>query len=72
VAPASHRRALSVSKLKITTEQMRLLGASMRRQFEIDAIAMLRQSSPETTAKPANDALRLLVRRGIERARRTA
>jgi len=48
---------------------MRLLGAEMRRQFEVDAIALLRRHYPVTTARHADDALRLFVRHGIERAK---
>jgi hypothetical protein len=57
-----------VGHIQITAEQMRILGTAMRRQFELDAIAMLRQSHPETAAKHADEALRLFVRHGIERA----
>lgn len=55
--------------LHITAKQMQSLGLAMRRQFEIDAIALLRESYPETTAKHADDAIRLFVRHGIERAK---
>ena len=41
----------------------------MRRQFEVDAIALLRRDYPVTTSKHADDALQLFVRHGIERAR---
>jgi hypothetical protein len=55
--------------LHITAEQMRILGAGMRRQFEIDSIAMLRRRHPQTCARHADDALLLFVRHGIERAK---
>jgi hypothetical protein len=69
MAAAPHRRALNVGTIQITAEQMRLLGAAMRRQFEVDAIALLRRSHPLTMARHADDAMRLLVQHGIERAR---
>jgi hypothetical protein len=69
VAPAPRRRALSVGKIHISADQMRTLGAAMRRQFEVDAIALLRRTYPVATAKHADDALRLFVRHGIERAK---
>lgn len=69
MAAAPHRRALNVGTIQITAEQMRLLGAAMRRQFEVDAIALLRRSQPLTTARHADDAMRLLVQHGIERAK---
>ena len=53
----------------ITEAQMKAFGAAMRRQFEIDSIAMLRRSYPQTCAKHADDALLLFVRHGIERAK---
>ena len=69
VAAASRRHALNVGTTRITADQMRLLGAAMHRQFEVDAIALLRRSHPVTTARHADDALRLFVRHGIERAK---
>jgi hypothetical protein len=58
-----------MATLHISADQMRTLGAAMRRQFEIDAIALLRRNYPVTTATHADDALRLFVRHGIERAK---
>ena len=52
VAAASRRRALNVGTTRITADQMRLLGAAMHRQFEVDAIALLRRSHPVTTFAP--------------------
>ena len=60
---------MNVGKIHISADQMRLLGAAMRRQFEVDAIALLRQAYPVTTARHADDALQLFVRHGIERAK---
>jgi len=60
---------LKVGTIQITAEQMRVLGAAMRRQFEVDAIALLRRSHPMTTSRHAGDALLLFVRHGIERAK---
>jgi hypothetical protein len=69
LAPARRWRALNVGKMQISHEQMATLGAAMRRQFEVDAITMLRRNYPGTTEKHADDALRLFVRHGIERAK---
>jgi hypothetical protein len=55
--------------MHISAEQMRTFGVAMRRQFELDAIALLRKNHPVTTARHAHDALRLFVRHGIERAK---
>ncbi len=55
--------------LHITDGQMRQLGQGMRRSFETDALAMLRQRFPESTASHPDGTLRLFVRHGIERAR---
>lgn len=58
-----------MANLHITAEQMRILGEGMRRQFEMDSIAMLRRNYPQTCAKHTDDALLLFVRHGIERAK---
>jgi hypothetical protein len=58
-----------LGKIHISAEQMRAFGVAMRRQFEVDAITLLRKSYPVTTAKHADDALLLFVRHGIERAK---
>ena len=53
----------------ITAAQMQVLGAAIRRQFEIDALAALRRMHPQTTAKHSDDTLQLFVRHGVERAK---
>lgn len=55
--------------MQITEAQMKVLGAAMRRQFEIDALAMLRRLHPQTTGRHSDDALQLFVRHGVERAK---
>ena len=69
MAPAPDRGALSVGVARITREQMAALGAAMRRQFEVDALAMLRRDHPQATARHPDDVMQLFVRHGIERAR---
>lgn len=58
-----------MARLHITTEQMKALGAGMRRQFEIDALALLRGAYPQATSRHSDDVMQLFVRHGIERAR---
>ncbi len=58
-----------MGRLLITADQMRALGAAMHRQFEIDAIALLRRSYPVTTARHTDDTMLLFVRHGIKRAK---
>jgi hypothetical protein len=60
---------LSVAIAHITAAQMKALGAAMRRQFEIDALAMLRCMHPQTTGKHSDHTLQSFVRHGIERAK---
>jgi hypothetical protein len=55
--------------VQITEAQMKVLGAAMRRQFEVDALAMLRRMHPQATGRHPDATLRLFVRHGIDRAR---
>jgi hypothetical protein len=54
---------------RITAAQMKSLGDAMRRQFEIDALAMLRRMHPLTTVRHRDETMQLFVRHGIDRAR---
>lgn len=58
-----------MARLHITAEQMKALGAGMRRPFEIDTLAMLRRAYPQATARHADHVMQPFVRHGIERAR---
>ena len=60
---------MSVAIAQITDAQMKAFGVAMRRQFEIDALAMLRRMHPQTAGKHSDDTLQLFVRHGIERAK---
>lgn len=53
----------------ITADQMKTLGEAMRRRFEIDSIAMLRRTYPESTARHDDALMQHFVRHGIERAK---
>ena len=53
----------------LSPTQMQALADDMRRRFESNAMAMLREAFPESTARHPDDTLRLFVRHGIERAR---
>jgi hypothetical protein len=54
---------------RITAAQMKSLGDVMRRQFEVDALAMLRRMHPQTTVRHTDETMQLFVRHGIDRAR---
>jgi hypothetical protein len=54
--------------MHITADQMKTLGEAMRRRFEIDSIAMLRRTYPESTARHDDALMHHFVRYGIERA----
>ena len=55
--------------LHIDAKQMKTMSDAMRVRFELDSMAMLRQTYPEFTARHVDETLHRFVRHGIERAK---